>query len=57
MDVIDATIRRVFVDQGSSADILFRRCFNALGLTEKDLESHSDELVGFSGERVIPDGF
>ncbi|MED6184016.1 hypothetical protein PIB30_043278 [Stylosanthes scabra] len=26
MDVIDATIRRVFINQGSSADILFRRC-------------------------------
>ncbi|MED6224476.1 hypothetical protein PIB30_084473 [Stylosanthes scabra] len=49
MDVIDATIQRVFIDQGSSADILFRRCFDALGLTDKDLESHSDELVGLSG--------
>ncbi|MED6144775.1 hypothetical protein PIB30_018623 [Stylosanthes scabra] len=36
MDVIDATIRRVFIDQGSSADILFRRCFDALRLTDKD---------------------
>ncbi|MED6118297.1 hypothetical protein PIB30_001529 [Stylosanthes scabra] len=38
-------------------DILFRRCFDALGLTDEDLESHFDELVGFSGERVTPDGF
>ncbi|MED6161246.1 hypothetical protein PIB30_058923 [Stylosanthes scabra] len=42
IDVIDATIRRVFIDQGSSADILFRRCFDVLGLTNKYLESHSD---------------
>ncbi|MED6159315.1 hypothetical protein PIB30_041248 [Stylosanthes scabra] len=45
MDVIDATIRRVFIDQESSADILFQRCFDALGLTDKDLESHSDCCV------------
>ncbi|MED6164358.1 hypothetical protein PIB30_089092 [Stylosanthes scabra] len=38
-------------NQGSSADILFRRCFDALELTESDLETHSDDLVGFSGER------
>ncbi|MED6136379.1 hypothetical protein PIB30_055579 [Stylosanthes scabra] len=31
---INTKIRRVFVDQGSSADILFRRCFDALDLTE-----------------------
>ncbi|MED6175995.1 hypothetical protein PIB30_083675 [Stylosanthes scabra] len=37
MDVTDATIRRVFIDQGSSVDILFRQCFDALELTEKDL--------------------
>ncbi|MED6127219.1 hypothetical protein PIB30_085951, partial [Stylosanthes scabra] len=38
---IDTMIRRVFVDQGISADILFRRCFDAPGLTEKDLKAHS----------------
>ncbi|MED6226671.1 hypothetical protein PIB30_106142, partial [Stylosanthes scabra] len=31
--------------------------FDALGLTERDLEAHSDDLVIFSGERVTPDGF
>ncbi|MED6198567.1 hypothetical protein PIB30_067635 [Stylosanthes scabra] len=36
--------------QGNSADILFRRCFDVLGLTEKDLEAHSDDLVGIRGK-------
>ncbi|MED6223909.1 hypothetical protein PIB30_078708 [Stylosanthes scabra] len=47
---------KVFADQGSSSDILLRRCFDALGLTEKDLEAHSDDLVGFSRERVTDAG-
>ncbi|MED6142794.1 hypothetical protein PIB30_000993 [Stylosanthes scabra] len=40
---INTMIRRVFVDQdqGSSVDILFRKCFDALGLTEKDLEARA----------------
>ncbi|MED6170688.1 hypothetical protein PIB30_033455 [Stylosanthes scabra] len=57
VSTINTKIRRVFVDQGSLTDILFRRCFDALGLTEKDLEAHSDDLVEFSGERVTSDGF
>ncbi|MED6133373.1 hypothetical protein PIB30_027670 [Stylosanthes scabra] len=54
---INTKIRRVFIDQGSSADILFRRCFDALGLSESDLEAHSDDQVRFYGEKVTPDGF
>ncbi|MED6205088.1 hypothetical protein PIB30_014775 [Stylosanthes scabra] len=49
---IDTMIRRVFVDQGISTDILFWRCFDALGLTEKDLKAHSDDLVRFLGKRL-----
>ncbi|MED6139773.1 hypothetical protein PIB30_087087 [Stylosanthes scabra] len=52
---INTKIRSVFVDHGSSVDILFRRCFNVVGLTERDLEAHSNDFVGFSGERVTPD--
>ncbi|MED6193526.1 hypothetical protein PIB30_020328 [Stylosanthes scabra] len=49
---INTMIRRVFVDQGISADILFRRCFDAPGLTKKDLKAHSDNLVRCSGKRL-----
>ncbi|MED6205459.1 hypothetical protein PIB30_017881 [Stylosanthes scabra] len=54
---IDTIIGNVFIDQGSSADILFWRCFDALGLTEKDLEAYSDDLVRCSGKRLTPDSF
>ncbi|MED6169603.1 hypothetical protein PIB30_022821 [Stylosanthes scabra] len=49
---IDTMIRRVFVDQGISFDILFRRCIDAPGLTKKDPKAHSDDLVRCSGKRL-----
>ncbi|MED6136042.1 hypothetical protein PIB30_052304 [Stylosanthes scabra] len=55
VSTINTKIRRVFINQGSSADIMSRRCFDALGLTESDLEAHSDNLVGFSRERFVTD--
>ncbi|MED6120087.1 hypothetical protein PIB30_017714 [Stylosanthes scabra] len=53
---IDTMIRRVFVDQGISANILFRRCIDAPGLTKKDLKAHSDDLVRCSGKRLTQIG-
>ncbi|MED6139317.1 hypothetical protein PIB30_082674 [Stylosanthes scabra] len=50
--MIDTMIRRVFVDQGISTDILFWRCFDTPGLTEKDLKVHSDDLVRCFGRRL-----
>ncbi|MED6168729.1 hypothetical protein PIB30_014192 [Stylosanthes scabra] len=45
ISTINTMIQSVFIDQGISADILFWRCFDALSLTEKDLKTHSDDLV------------
>ncbi|MED6111197.1 hypothetical protein PIB30_050171 [Stylosanthes scabra] len=50
--MIDTMIRRVFVDQGISADILFQRCIDAPGLTKKDPKAHSDDLVRCSRKRL-----
>ncbi|MED6181961.1 hypothetical protein PIB30_024290 [Stylosanthes scabra] len=49
---INTMIRRVFVDEGISSDILFRRCFDAPGLTKKDLKAHSDDLFRCLGKRL-----
>ncbi|MED6205028.1 hypothetical protein PIB30_014252 [Stylosanthes scabra] len=54
---IDTIIGSVFIDQRRLTNILFRRWFDALGLTEKDLEAHSDDLVRCSGKRLTPDSF
>ncbi|MED6215881.1 hypothetical protein PIB30_002570 [Stylosanthes scabra] len=53
---IDTMIRRVFVNQGISADILFRRCIGAPGLTKKDPKAHSEDLVRCSGKRLTQIG-
>lgn len=48
----NADVKRVFVDEGSSADILFYDAFRKMEFTNKDLKSYEFELVGFSSEHV-----
>ena len=55
--MVNAEVNRVFVDQGSSPDIIFQDAFDRLGLKNTDLQTHKEELVGFSGEKVHPKGF
>ncbi|XP_057425972.1 uncharacterized protein LOC130719364 [Lotus japonicus] len=45
-------MRRVLLDQGSSADIIYGDTFDQLGLTDQDLMPYSETLVGFSREQV-----
>ncbi|KAG5530153.1 hypothetical protein RHGRI_030503 [Rhododendron griersonianum] len=49
-------VRRVLVDQGSSADILFYSAFKALGLSKDQLTSVEAPLIGFTGIPVYPLG-
>ena len=55
--MVNAEVKRVFIDQGSSADIIFRDAFDKLELTNFDLQSYKEELVRFSGEKVYPNEF
>ncbi|XP_057455923.1 uncharacterized protein LOC130747102 [Lotus japonicus] len=50
-------VRRVLLDQGSSADIIYGDAFDQLGLTDKDLMPYTGTLVGFSGEQVWVRGY
>ncbi|XP_057425615.1 uncharacterized protein LOC130718979 [Lotus japonicus] len=50
-------VRRVLLDQGSSADIIYDDAFDQLGLTDKDLMPYTGTLVGFSGEQVWVRGY
>ncbi|WOL20470.1 hypothetical protein Cni_G29275 [Canna indica] len=45
-------IKKVHVDQGSSADILFHSTFQKMQLTKASLTPSKGDLVGFSGEMV-----
>ncbi|KAG5561883.1 hypothetical protein RHGRI_004804 [Rhododendron griersonianum] len=49
-------VRRVLVDQGSSAEILFYSAFKALGLSKDQLSPVDAPLVGFTGIPVYPLG-
>ncbi|XP_015955836.1 uncharacterized protein LOC107480200 [Arachis duranensis] len=50
-------VRKVLLDPGSSADVLFYSTFLKMNLSEKLLQPSSGELVGFSGERVPIKGY
>ena len=54
--VANTTVHRVFIDNGSSADIIFASAFDKMGIGREKLEPVSTHLRGFSGERVLPLG-
>ena len=49
-------VKRVMVDQGSGADMMYPDLFRGLGLKNEDLSKFSTHLVGFDGKLVIPKG-
>ncbi|XP_025662045.1 uncharacterized protein [Arachis hypogaea] len=50
-------VRKVLMDPGSSADVLFYSTFLKMKLSKKLMQPSSGELVGFSGERVPIKGY
>ena len=48
--------RRVLVDRGSSADIIYLPAFQQLKLDTKRLRPFESPLVSFSGDKVYPRG-
>ncbi|KAL0361009.1 UNVERIFIED_CONTAM: hypothetical protein Sradi_3785400 [Sesamum radiatum] len=59
--VITATIanyevRRIFIDSGSSADILFGETYDQMQLRDVSLEKVNTSLYGFAGEVMHPRG-
>ena len=52
--MVNAKVKRVFVNQWSSVDILFRDAFDKLGPKNADLQTHKEKLISFSGEKVHP---
>ena len=49
-------VKRVMVDQGSGADVMYLVLFRGLGLRKEDLMKHTSTLVGYDGKVVIPEG-
>ena len=54
--IADYTARRVLVDNGSSADILYYPAFQQINLGRDQLHLVHSPLVGFGGIKVQPVG-
>ena len=52
----DYDVKRVLVDQGSFAEVMYKGLYEKLGLKEADLDNFSSLVFGFSGESTIPLG-
>ena len=49
-------VKRVMVDQGSAAEIMYPELYKGLNLKAKDLTPYSSPLVSFKGKIIIPKG-
>ena len=49
-------MKRVLVDQGSEAEIMYPDLYKGLNLKPKDLTGYDSPLLGFDGKVVIPKG-
>ncbi|XP_057432627.1 uncharacterized protein LOC130725411 [Lotus japonicus] len=55
--IANGKVRRVLIDTGSSADIMFYDAYKTLGLSVKDLIPYDHDLIGFTGDRVLLLGY
>ena len=47
-------VKRVMIDQGSKAHVMYPDLFKGLGLKNEDFSKNDTPLVGFDGRMVIP---
>ena len=49
-------VKRVMIDQGSAAEIMYLDLYKGLGLKTENLMTYSSPLVSFEGKMVVPKG-
>ena len=54
--IVGYNVKRVIVDQGSVAEIMYPVLYKGLGLKPEDLTTYSSPLVSFEGKMVVPKG-
>ena len=47
-------VKRVMIDQGNGADVMYPDLFKGLGLRREDLSKYDTPWVGFNDRVVIP---
>ena len=52
----DYDVKRVMVDDGNAAEVMYPDLYKGLNLKPKDLMSYSSPLMRFDGKVVIPKG-
>ncbi|GAU16855.1 hypothetical protein TSUD_368040 [Trifolium subterraneum] len=52
VQIINCDVKRVLIDSGSSADIMYWEAFKAMQLAGEQLQPYNGTLVGFGGEQV-----
>ncbi|XP_045809878.1 uncharacterized protein LOC123904235 [Trifolium pratense] len=57
VQILNCDVKRVLIDSGSSADVMYWEAFKVMQLTEEQLQPYEGTLVGFSGEQVEVMGY
>ncbi|XP_030931185.1 uncharacterized protein LOC115957091 [Quercus lobata] len=48
-------VKRVLIDQGSGAEVMYLDLYRGLGLKKEDLSKYDTPLMGFDGRMAIPE--
>lgn len=56
MQIMGFDVKRVMIDQGSEAKIMYPDLFKGLGHKFDDLSKYDVHFVGFDGNTIIPKG-
>ena len=56
LQIVGFDVKRVMVDQGSEAEIMYPNFFKGLGLKLKDLDQYDAPFIGFDGNTTISKG-
>lgn len=56
LQVGECQVKRILIDQGSSCDIMYARCYKELGLHPDDMEQSNSPMVEFNGTPMWPLG-
>jgi len=49
-------VRRIMIDTGSSVNVMYRSCFDQMGLRAEQMRPSPEPLYGFTGDAVVPVG-